>query len=129
MSTPVDPAVADAAIRAQLGQHAQAMAPPAVAAPGQADLASRQAMSADAAELLARLQALEAKAAAAEKAAAPPEPEVDNALHVDSNAPGWLHALVAKIEERLTAVEGSHADAKPEAGVLREDAQGTIRQS
>lgn len=117
MSEPVSAADADAAVRAGLAdQAASTLGDPAAAGiygdpagaaqPPQAiDLSAAKAVAVDAEALLARIQALEAQQAAAEAAANPPPEPPDNSLHVDSNAPGWLHTLVAKLEERLSAVE------------------------
>ena len=116
MTSPVDPAV-DAAVQAQLAeQAAAATGNPAAAGiygdpagasqpPQQMDLSAAKAVVADADALLARILDLEAKQAAAEAAANPPPEAPDSKLYVDSNAPGWMHSLVAKLEDRLAAVE------------------------
>jgi hypothetical protein len=118
MSQPVDPAVADAAVQAQLAGQAQAVTgdpaaagvygdPAGAAQPPQPlDLSSAHASVVDAAELLARLQRLEEDARAREEAANPPPAPPDNTLRADGNAPAWLAELVGKIEARLAALEG-----------------------
>lgn len=104
MSTPVDPAVADAAVQSHLGEQAASLAPQSDV-PG-LDLTQARADAVDAQALLAQLQELAAKAQAREDAANPvPEPP-DNTLRADSNAPGWLHDVLAKIESRLASLEG-----------------------
>ena len=107
----------DAAVQASLAEQAQAVTgnpaaagvygdPAGASAPPQPlDLSSAKAMSVDAAELLARIQELEAKASAAEAAANPPPEPPDNSLRADGNAPAWLAELVGKIEARLAALE------------------------
>jgi len=94
MSTP------DEVVQAQLGAVAAASAP----APLQPlDLSQARAVEVDAQALLAQLQELTAKAQAREDAANPPPEPADDSLHVDGNAPSYLHDVVAKIEKRLTA--------------------------
>jgi hypothetical protein len=121
MSTPVDPAVADAAVQAQLREQAHQVqgAPPAAifgdqppAAPQQMDLAGAHAGVVDAQKLLAQLQALADAAQAREDAANPPAEPADTTLRADPNAPGWLHDLIGKIETRMAALE--HPENKPE---------------
>ena len=115
----IDPAAADAAVQAQLAEQAQAVTGNPAAAgiygdPAGAsiaplpppDLSAARATVVDAEQLLARLQELEAKAAAAEAAANPPPVPPDNTLRADSNAPGWLHDVLAKVEARLASLEG-----------------------
>ena len=115
MSTPVDPA-ADAAIRDQLAdQAAKVTGTPSAGVYGdvagaerpaqQMDLSAAKAVVTDAEALLKRIQELEARQQAAEDAANPPPPLPDTHLYVDSNAPGWMHALVAKLEDRLGDIE------------------------
>jgi hypothetical protein len=115
MTTPIDPA-ADAAIRVQMAEQAQTVTGTpsagvygdvagAEAPPQQMDLSAAKAVVTDAEALLKRIQELEARQQAAEDAANPPPPEPDTKLYVDGNAPGWLHALVAKLEDRLSAIE------------------------
>ena len=120
MSTPVDPVVADASLRAQMGEQAQSLAPQsdvpgidlsqarADAVDAQALLAQLQELAAKA--LLAQLQELAAKAQAREDAANPVPDPPDNTLRADSNAPGWLHEVLAKIEYRLSGLEGTRED-------------------
>jgi len=116
MSSPVDPAV-DAAIQAQLAAQAETVTgdpaaagvygDPAGAAqpPAPLDLSKATATAVDVEALLTQLQDLQARAQAAVDAANPPPPPPDTRLYVDSNAPGWMHSLVAVLEERLSAVE------------------------
>lgn len=97
MSTP------DEAVQASLA--AQAASVPGADSVPSLDMSAAAPAAADPGELLARLQALEAQQAAAH-AAANPEPEPpDNTLRADSNAPGWLHDVIAKIDARLSALE------------------------
>jgi hypothetical protein len=114
MSTP-DP-VADAAIRVQLADQAKTVTGTPSAgvygdqagaeqAPQQMDLAAAKAVVVDAEALLARIQELEARQQAAEDAANPPPAPPDTSLHMDANAPGYLHAFKDKVEGRLAAVE------------------------
>ena len=121
MSTPVDPAVADAAVQAQLREQAQSVQGTpsagvygdpagASAAPQHLDLSSAKGYEVDAQALLKQLQALTDAAQAREDAANPPAAPPDNTLRADPNAPGWLHDLVGKLEARLGKLEG-----KPEA--------------
>ena len=77
------------------GDPAGASAPPA-----ELDLSKATPTVADVEALRERLAAMEAAQAAA---AVPPEPEPDNTLRLDANAPSFLHELVAKIEARLQA--------------------------
>jgi hypothetical protein len=117
MSTPVDPAAADAAVQAQLAEQAQAVTGNPAAAgvygdvagaaqpPQPMDLSAAHASVVDAEGLLARLQKLEEDARAREEAANPAPAPPDNSLHADSNAPAWLASLVDKVETRLAAVE------------------------
>lgn len=118
MTTPVDPAAAQAAVVTQLGEQAQAVTgdpsaagvygdPAGAAQPAQPlDLSAAKAVVVDAQALLARIQELEAKQQAAEAAANPPPPEPDYSLHADPNAPGWLHDVIGRIESRLSKLEG-----------------------
>src|SRR5580700_9991408 len=118
MTTPIDPAAANAAIRVQMAEQAQAVTGTpsagvygdvagAEAPPVPLDLSKAKAGVVDVDALLQQLQAqaealqgIQAKLAEQE-AAANPEPEPpDTRLYVDGNAPGWLHALVAKLEDR-----------------------------
>ena len=108
MSTPVDPVVADASLRAQMGEQAQSLAPQSDV-PG-IDLSQARADAVDALALLAQLQELAAKAQAREDAANPVPDPPDNTLRADSNAPGWLHDVLAKIEYRLSGLEGTRED-------------------
>jgi len=108
---------ADAAVQAQLAQQAADVTgvpsagiygdpAGAQAAPQPLDLSAAHATAADVEQLLAQLQELQSRAAAA-VAAAEPVPEVpDDTVTADSGAPGWLHAAFAKIEKRLAALEG-----------------------
>ena len=111
----------DPEVRAQLAGQAQAVTgnpaaagvfgdPAGAAQPPQAlDVSQAKATVVDAENLLARLQELEARAAAAEAAANPPPAPPDYSLHVDSSAPGYLHDVIAKIEKRLSDLEGKQA--------------------
>jgi len=115
MGTPLSPEAADQAVRDQLGEQAVNVQGDSTAAgvygnpanvshpPQQMDLAAAKAVAVDAQALLERIQELEAKQAAAELAANPPPEPPDNTLRVDSSAPGYLHAVIAKIEARLSA--------------------------
>jgi hypothetical protein len=70
------------------------------------DASSAAAPDASADELLARLKAA-VESAEAREAEASPEPEAaDNTVSADSNAPAWLHDILAKVEARLSALEG-----------------------
>lgn len=107
MSTPVDPAV-DAVVQAQLAEQARSVTG-SPAAPS-FDLSQAKADAVDAQALLAQLQELAAKAQAREDAANPVPDPPDNTLRADSNAPGWLHEVLAKIEYRLSGLEGTRED-------------------
>jgi hypothetical protein len=101
MTQPIDPAVADAALRAQLAEQAAAAAPPTEVP----NIDVSAAKAADLEALLSQLRDLQARAQEAVDAATPvPEPP-DTSLRVDSNAPGWMHSMVAVLEGRLSAVE------------------------
>jgi hypothetical protein len=115
MSTPVDPA-ADAAIRDQLAdQAAKVTGTPSAGVygdvagaerpPQQMDLSAAKAVVTDAEALLKRIQELEARQQAAEDAANPPPAPPDTSLHMDANAPGYLHAFKDKVEDRLALIE------------------------
>jgi hypothetical protein len=117
MSTPYDPAAADAVVQAQLAAQAQAVQgdpaaagiygdPAGASAPSQPlDLSRASATVVDVEALLGQLQDLQARAQAAVDAANPPPPPPDNRLYMDMGAPGYLHAFAAKVEDRLAAIE------------------------
>jgi hypothetical protein len=65
------------------------------------DMSAAVPATTDVEALMERIRALEAA-----QPPPPPEPEEpDHTLRVDSGAPGWLHALAAEVEARLTAIE------------------------
>jgi hypothetical protein len=95
----------DEAVQASLAEQAAAVTGAASPDVSALDLSNAQAAVVDASEILDRLRALEQSAQAAHAAANPAPPPVDNTLKAESNAPGWMHDLVAKIEARLSALE------------------------
>jgi hypothetical protein len=126
MSTPDQ--AADAAVQAQLAEQAAAVTgnpaaagvygDPAGAAkpPAPLDLSAAKAAVVDVEALAAQLAALQAKVQAAEDASNPPPAKPDYSLHADSNAPGWLHDLVSRVEARLHVLEVS-------AGLAEDDTE------
>jgi hypothetical protein len=118
MTTPsVDPQAADAAVQAQLAEQAATVTGNPAAAgvygdpagasapPAPLDLSRAAPTVVDVEALAKQFAELQAKVQAAEDAANPPPAEPDNSLHADSNAPGWLHDLVSRVEARLHALE------------------------
>lgn len=72
-----------------------------------ADLAAKggQAFSVDVEALAKSIEAgIMARLGLAD-AAPPAPPDTKLSRHVDGNAPGWAHNLVANVEERLAAIE------------------------
>jgi len=88
------------------GDPAGAAAPPVVV-----DLSNATPAAADVDELQKQIEELQAKQAelaaakAAQEAAAAEPPDPDK-LVVEGSAPGWLQELVARIERRLSKLEG-----------------------
>jgi hypothetical protein len=114
---PYEPAVADQAVREQLANQAQAVTgvpsagvygdPAGASQPAQQiDLSKAAPTSADVADLLARVQAMEAAQEAARRAAepAPLEPP-DLTPRLSGSASAELHSAFAGIHDRIVAVE------------------------
>src|SRR5215472_3993717 len=95
MGTPLSPEAADQAVRDQLGEQA-------VNVQGDSTAAGVYGNPANVSHPPQQMDLAAAKAAAELAANPPPEPP-DNTLRVDSSAPGYLHAVIAKIEARLSA--------------------------
>ena len=74
--------------------------------------AGGQAASADPEQLLAMIEAQQKQMAALVErlgltgAPEPAPPDTRLGRHVDGNAPGWIHNLMADLEDRLAAIEG-----------------------